>query len=300
MRASQLILIFAVACSSGADPTGGIKADLRAAAPAQYMPGTIPAPQDGAPKVTEVASANNNIYPGQGDKHIGGRVGAGGVSVAISLENDVGYWVLPASDPDPLNPGEFSFATSLSFTTKLAMGTRNLVLVAIDANGRFGEPQKLPLTVGETDNPGILQVTLTWDTEADLDLHVVQPDGTELWRGHPSFFQPDPSVLRPTKTQLTAGGVLDFDSNAQCVIDGRRKEVITWKQKPATPAGQYTVRVDTFSLCGQTAANWKVHVVASGDAGTLDQTVAGFAVGTDTLGSHAEGAGTTALTFNVP
>ena len=54
---------------------------------------------------------------------------------------------------------------------------------------------------------------------------------------------------------------LDFDSNANCVIDGRRQENVIFPTG-SPPPGVYTVRVDASSLCGQ--AGRAVAVSATG------------------------------------
>ena len=56
--------------------------------------------------------------------------------------------------------------------------------------------------------------------------------------------------------------MLDFDSNAQCVIDGRRAENLIIKQSP--PKGAYTVRVDTANMCAVSAARWHLRVLRDG------------------------------------
>ena len=93
---------------------------------------------------------------------------------------------------------------------------------------------------------------------------------------------------------MAAAGSLDFDSNAGCVIDGRRQENIVYTQPP--PPGDYTVRVDASSLCGQVDAQWRV------TARTADGTLQGFAqweaTDADTRGSHGAGAGRLAFTFH--
>src|SRR5207302_8587945 len=91
---------------------------------------------------------------------------------------------------------------------------------------------------------------LQWDTESDLDLHVIEPDGTIVWFGHP----------------VAGDALLDVDSNDHCNIDGRREENVVWRD-PATPAhGTYVVLVDTFSLCGQSTAHWRADVLTGATA----------------------------------
>ena len=89
--------------------------------------------------------------------------------------------------------------------------------------------------------------------------------------------------------------ILDFDSNAQCVPDGRHAENVVWHDKP--PSGHYIVRVDTFSLCGEAGAHWRVE-------GFLDGVSIGAAEGSsteyDTRFAHDRGAGVLALELDVP
>ena len=90
--------------------------------------------------------------------------------------------------------------------------------------------------------------------------------------------------------------MLDFDSNSSCAIDGRRQEDAVWMAAP--PAGHYVVRVDTFSLCGEAIADWTVGVTLNG---TVIAAAEGEGRDTDAaLYSHEQGAGVTALAFDVP
>ena len=70
-----------------------------------------------------------------------------------------------------------------------------------------------------------MQVTLTWDNDADLDLHVVEPSGEEIWYEH---------------TESATGGFLDVDD-----VDGEGPENVFWFV--GAPSGRYVVRVVHFS-----------------------------------------------------
>lgn len=97
---------------------------------------------------------------------------------------------------------------------------------------------------------GDVQVSVAWDSPADVDLHVVEPSGAEIyWAAAAS----------------AGGGVLDLDSNAGCLSDGPRNENITYPGV-TPPAGAYIVRVDNWDSCGATATNFVVTIRVAGHA----------------------------------
>ena len=163
----------------------------------------------------------------------------------------------------------------------------------MDAKGRFGAPMTQVLTAqarAPSDTvAGALMVTLTWDTESDLDLHVVDPLGDEIYHGQPSSVDP----FGGSDNQSV--GLLDFDSNANCTIDGRREEDVTWKAAP--PSGHYLVRVDATSLCGTPDAHYRTLAKLNGRS--IGEAV-GVMLDQDTWGAHDRGAGILALAFDVP
>jgi len=95
----------------------------------------------------------------------------------------------------------------------------------------MGPPAVVPLIASGPPGPpaGALVVSLEWDTEADLDLHVVTPDGVEIWAGNINSYQAPPPGTPVDPAAWQAGGILDLDSNAGCVIDGRQ---IWWDVRP--------------------------------------------------------------------
>lgn len=90
---------------------------------------------------------------------------------------------------------------------------------------------------------GDVQVSVSWDAPSDVDLHVEEPGGEDIYYGNPSS---------------ATGGQLDVDSNAACAIDGRQIENIRWAA--GAPGGTYTVRVDYWDACGVGQTNYLVTV----------------------------------------
>ena len=138
-------------------------------------------------------------------------------------------------------------------------------------------------------------VSLWWDTESDLDLHVVDPYGAEIWAGNLNSFDRYAAIPTTDAGAWNEGGILDFDSNAGCVIDGRCNENVVWSVGP--PAGSYEARVDTFSLCGNSAARWTVEAFLNGiSLGRAE----GEAVPASQRFTKGQGSGLAALAFTIP
>jgi len=108
---------------------------------------------------------------------------------------------------------------------------------------------------------GDVQLTLQWGSEADIDLHVIEPDGTEIYWD---------------ATTSASGGALDLDSNAQCA-PGPAVEHIVWPTGTA-PEGEYKVIVNGFDFtaddgsdCG--SGEYQLTVNVGGEETVYDGTV---------------------------
>jgi len=116
-----------------------------------------------------------------------------------------------------------------------------------------------PATTGTTEPPlgtGDVQVTLRWEGDADLDLHVIDPNGEEI-----SF----------VTTTSSSGGQLDVDCipGTSCAADGPHVENVFWPTGSA-PSGNYSAFVR--NLGSDTAFTLTVLVggeEVTGDRGTL-------------------------------
>ncbi|HUI26906.1 MAG TPA: IPT/TIG domain-containing protein [Candidatus Kryptonia bacterium] len=82
---------------------------------------------------------------------------------------------------------------------------------------------------------GDVQVTLNWSDINDLDLHVIDPNGEEIYYGN---------------RMSSSGGTLDVDANAACNNETTSpRENIFWPTGTA-PVGTYTVIVAYYRGCG--------------------------------------------------
>ena len=287
-----------VGCS-GVDPSSGQQALFRIPG-AQYIPGPIDtSDRDPLPKV-DITTQNNDLFPGVANKKISGSAGPNSTAVLVGLQGDVGHWVVPVQDLDPFT-GNYTFSFSASFSPLTPTGDAGNLFLAFRATTRDGQvgPAKLqPMTMDQPRIAGALVISLDWDTEADLDLHVQLPsDGdagvNEIWSRKPSGL-PFGSAGASVDSGMQAG-YLDFDSNSMCVIDGRREENVIFPT--AAPNGRYIVRVDTFSLCAETTARWRVSVFTNNGADPVLQ-ASGQSTDIDTRFSHGQGAGVQALVFD--
>jgi hypothetical protein len=294
LPATLPLLLLLAGCGGGVQRLSGLDALLQVQR-AEFVEGAFPSDQ-GGPAVLATSTATTTLRVGQTNRALSGSLTLGSTTVAVGLEGDVGFWLLPAGGADSVLPSALAFEASLGFSRFIPAGQHVVQVAASDARGHFGATFPVTFDFVDLDAPPAadLRVTLSWDVNADLDLHVVQPDGAEIWSRKSTTYTP-PVVGPVDSVAAAAAGKLDFDSNSMCVIDGRRVENVLFLHDP--PTGAYTVRVDTFSLCGQAAARWKVEVVS---LGTTQVTVTGTALPASTRFPHERGAGALATTFTLP
>jgi len=104
---------------------------------------------------------------------------------------------------------------------------------------------------------GDVQVTLTWQTNDDIDLYVIDPNGEEI------------SYMNMTSS---SGGTLDRDNLCPDMIIGRLENIF-WAENSA-PSGTYQVKVNYFGACESAkAVNWTVRVIVQGNVQTYTGTL---------------------------
>lgn len=180
-----------------------------------------------------------------------------------------GYYAISLPSP------RTSASVLLAFPQTIPLNDFELLFAAADASGAVGNYARLTTNVIEV-GTGDVQVTLSWDTDSDTDLHVIDPSGEEIFYAH---------------RRSASGGELDLDSNAACALDHKRNENITWPVGRG-PAGHYIVRVDYWDACGVSRTNYTVRVISGGSG----QVVSGSFTGSGDQGGG--GSGTTVATFD--
>lgn len=284
-RTAAFLVLSSLGCQHA--PGSGV-ASLLQVRGATYADGNLASMTDqGGPAVVDTYSRTSWVSPGETGKIFDGTLATGATAVLLALDGDKGYWVLPASAPDTQTPDRPTFEAVLGFSEAIPSTDLRLRLVAADITGKIGTATLATFSVLPAQPAtGALVVTLDWDSDADLDLHVVDPSGTEIWSGNiASQADADAGISR---------GLLDFDSNANCLVDGRRMESVAWA---APPLGHYLVRVGNFSLCGVTSAYWNVRAIVDGSP-ALHST--GVATTADARFFKGAGSGVLALEFDWP
>jgi hypothetical protein len=156
----------------------------------------------------------------------------------------------------------------LTFPQEIPLDEFELMFAVANASGAVGPYAGLRTDVTQV-GTGDIQVTLSWNADSDVDLHVVAPGNDEIYYA---------------RRQSPSGGELDLDSNAGCDIDGVRNENITWPDGRA-PRGSYTVRVDYWSSCDVARTDYTVRVNNGGSV----QLVSGFFTGSGDFGGAGDG-----------
>lgn len=107
------------------------------------------------------------------------------------------------------------------------------------------EPEPEPDPDEPIPHTGDVQVLLEWDTYDDVDLHVIDPAGEEIYFGH---------------RRSRSGGELDIDANAGSNMMRNPKENVFWPVGGA-PMGRYKVRVRWFAQnTSETSVPYRVMV----------------------------------------
>lgn len=143
-----------------------------------------------------------------------------------------------------------------TFSRNIPVTTFTMSVVAATAGGQVSAPSDIATNVLNAAT-GDVQVSVSWDTASDVDLHVIEPNGEHIYWAHETS---------------ASGGRLDLDSNAGCTIDNVNNENIRWT---TAPSGTYTVAVDYWSSCGVASTQYVVTVNNGGSQGVYTGTFTG-------------------------
>jgi len=222
------------------------------------LPGAAPGTAGLEPRVTSYTLGFGVLRPGSVNAQVSGRASQAAYSVGLRFRDQgSGFWVRSVGAEDPLIPGELQWQLSLDAAVDIAPGLHELEVVAFDVDGKAGAKSSLPVCVASelpdnlnvcnpTAQPPLVVASLSWNTDSDLDLSVVAPDGTTYGRSKRSLLQAGKALVR-----------LDGDGVSGCLADGRRLENIVFNEPPA---GTWRLYANIFDACGKTGANFTLTI----------------------------------------
>ncbi len=233
----------------------------------------VPEPGDGP--AVEVTGNHGYVAGGVVFLDIEPEPGASVDKLLLSIEGEsFGYYEIDLPD----SASSHRLVGQVRFDLAPEIPRACLEVSAVDADGAVGPPAchvliNLPVGFGD------VQVTVSWDTDADLDMHVADPSGHEVYFG---------------SRVVESGGVLDVVSGGDCDDpDGRRNEHVAWS-RGTPPPGRYEVRLSHYMSCGAEETNYVVNVYNHGTVTTFSGIFTGDG------DNAARGTGRVITTFVVP
>lgn len=253
---------------------------------AQFFPGRLPvgrsdqpatsAPEDTnepvasadgqLPEVTSFDPTNRIIFPGQKNGAMKGLLSVNSASVALEFDAGSGFWVMPAGTPDVGSDGKLEWKAKVDFSPNIEPGYHDITAAAIGPDGRFGTSITHKICIaGRTADyinaceskvpPPETVISLSWDTNVDLDLQIVTPKGRLVTPKFPTTVEPNEDGALPE-----GAGMIDRDSNAACDIDGIRFENLVFDKEKPTRGSTWGIYVDLFDACKQAVVHFDVGV----------------------------------------
>jgi hypothetical protein len=240
------VVVAALAMACGGGGGGGTKGTIHDYVAAVSCSNCTVTLEAGAPPAATASSAQLRALlaaADQGDTFLRGGtasfdLGEGATRFIVAVEGVDGYWevLYAGGGAAPALLVTFGQSSPGSFTLRLGAG----------ADGAL-DYQSYPVTLLDV-GTGDVQVNVTWDLDVDVDLHVLDPAGEEIYYGN------DLSL---------SGGALDLDSNPACSLDHTRAENVTWASGTA-PSGTYQVLVDYYDACVDGTVHYVVTVNRAG------------------------------------
>jgi hypothetical protein len=183
----------------------------------------------------------------------------------VQLAGDPGYHTVVGVDPE----GDGIYDISVRVAGEAAGTSLMLAVALLDAAGNAGPGQEIEIRLVPS-GTGDVKVTLSFDRLHDLDLHVIEPTGDQI------FYQRPGSTL---------GGRLDLDSGANCEPSTANTENVFWPPGGA-PAGRYAVSVQNYEQCSPGAIAFDVTIEYGGRLETYEGTFADGTAGEEPTASN--------------
>jgi hypothetical protein len=254
-RALALAVLMATACS-------GESADLHLDEPllvqdSEFQSSSLADEEaEGEAAITSISFSVGSVRAGARGVPVSGRASGDAYAVAIGLEGQgSGYWTHRVGAEDPVAPGELTFDVLVDLGANVEPGPSQLRIAAVDERGALGEAQLLDICIlpefqdnGNACDPSVAPplavLSLSWDSDADLDLTLVSPSGKVYNKSRRGVADDAGKVLAS----------FDRDSNSGCVLDNKRREDFVIQELPES--GKWRVYANMFDACGAVAARF--------------------------------------------
>jgi hypothetical protein len=192
-----------------------------------------------------------------------------------------GYWVVPVQNLDPDQGGQRDFGFSASFNPTDPAGYHALTFVALASDGSAGQQFSGNYCIESRipDNNHTCQpmnavpaavFSLRWDSNFDVDLHVITPDGQEISPKGDQYIGDAAPPATANVTALAGLSRIDRDSWGNCSPDGWHQEDLVFQTYPAV--GPYDIYADPFAACGAPAVRFTLSIYEAGTDGNLHST----------------------------
>jgi hypothetical protein len=235
----------------------------------------------------------------------------------VGIQGVTGYYQVAVTDLQLTSNG---YTAIILFDNNLPETEFTLVTEMLnDADNIIASRTAIVVSTVEQSSVGKIQISLSWDLLNDIDLHLVEPSGNEIYYGNEGNINYDWEKIYAdhpddyydlTESQLaeyilddeTTTGVLDLDSNPGCSIDSVNNENIIYIFPSDISTGEYIVRVDFFSDCvGTGTSNYIVTARYDNELITVSSgsnpSYGTFEAGTADYGG--EGDGVEVMRFNI-
>ncbi len=201
---------------------------------------TGPAPVAGTGNVATISGIGSVVNGGS--SRVSLAAGSAFNTVIVAIPGFQNYWELTL----PADVSTSDLVVGISPTLSASTFQLSYGLVSGGAMGAYGVQTIRVTHVGIGD----IQVSVSWSGATDVDLHVYDPSGEEVYYGN--------------KT-AASGGTLDLDSNPACTIDNVNNENIVWPVGVA-PHGTYRVVLHYYADCGVPRSDYVVTVQMKGQS----------------------------------
>ena len=200
-----------------------------------YIQSALPASSpssSSSPKISDV-QGNSYVLTG-GSNIISFRASNTVSSVLIGIDGVDGYYKINGRDLNVITANFYSLSLVMSQT--LILQSIKFKIAYVDFNQQISNYYILNASEIKA-GTGLLQINCSWQKHNDVDLHVIEPNGEEIYYGN-----------RTSQNK----GKLDVDSNPACSLDYRESENITYESGAFVEAGNYIVKANLYSACNVT------------------------------------------------